>query len=207
MRKSTVMFLLPLLFAALSVRAAEMFEDYPRKIALGYVADEVNMRYWFVPGWGLDVNGGITRQSQRQHADDSVVISNDHADAAGYSFGVAGLRALKTFDYFNLNLKAGFSFSYENAHNDPEGPNNMTSQVQRDYSLHVGPEVEVKVPYLSRLVIVSSIQAAFRVTTARTMAEGVGGNTLTRNKSKVFSLQGDSNTLDEFFHLGIRYYF
>lgn len=212
MKKPAVAFALLLLLAAVPLRAAEMFETYPKHFALGYIvdpngADAANGRYWFNPNWALDLSAGIVHHNELSSVDDGVVLARDHSNSEGYSLAIAAVRALKNYEYFSLNLKAGATYAHSKTYTDPEGPNNNTSERIRNFSLIVGPEVEIKVPYVSRLVIVTSVLAAYRVRKTDSEAADIAGTTFTKNKTYDFSLQNDGNSLDRLFHLGIRYYF
>lgn len=206
MRKSIV-FVVSLLLGGSSVMAAEMFEAYPKKFALGWVADEANARYWFTPAWGLDASLSLNDEDINQKSDDGITKAEDRADANAYAVSLAALRTLKSHPYFDLNLKAGVTFARSTENDDPEGPNNSARAEMKRYSVHIGPEVEVKVPYFSRFVIVSSLRAEYTVEKESVYTESVGGPTTVSAKTKNFSLSSGDNSLDEFFRLGIRYYF
>lgn len=206
MRKAIV-FVVSLLLGGSSVMAAEMFEDYPKRFALGWVADEANARYWFTPGWGLDASLGLDDVSARQKSDDGVVKSEDWQKGSGYAISLAALRNIKRHPYFDFNIKAGATYARETDSEDPEGPNNSARADSKRCSVHIGPEVEVKVPYFSRFVIVSSLRAEYTVEKESVYTENVFGPTTVSQKTKSFSLSSGDNSLDEFFRLGIRYYF
>src|SRR5690349_2669668 len=146
MRKSIAALLMPCVLACLPVQAHEMFESYPKQFALGYVEDQVNLRYWFNPTWALDMTGRLSDTRSTSKFDDGVVIARDTADSNGYTVGFAAVRALKSFTYLDLNLKAGFSYSSGTTKSNPEGPNNAATQRTRSQSVFIGPEVEIKVP-------------------------------------------------------------
>lgn len=207
MKRSAVMFILPLLAAVSPLPAAEMFEAYPKKWALGYVADEVNVRYWFNPAWGLEAGVGLAANKARARSDDGVVASDDRANTHGHSLTVAGLRGVKNWEYLDVNLRAGFTYDTETATTDPEGPNNSERIEAKRYAFSFGPEAEIKVPFFSRLVIVSSIQAVYEINKQRAYVESIAGPTTTRQEARTFAFQDEGGTLDEFFHLGVRYYF
>lgn len=207
MKRSAILFLLPLLVAAFSARAAEMFEAYPKAFSLGYVSDQVNARYWFTPAWGLDMGVGVTNSNAKARTDDGVINAVDRSNSGSYSLSLAVVRTIRHFEYFDLNLKAGAGYSRGRDHADPEGPNNSSEEVTTTRSVFVGPEVEIKVPYFSRLVIITSIQAAYVVEKAKGVTESVAGTTLTEEKSRTFTFRSDGNSIDELVHIGVRYYF
>ena len=207
MKKAAVALLILGSLGCLPLHAGEMFEDYPKHFALGWVDDLANARYWFNPAWALDMTATVDDLNATQKYDDGVVIARDEADTSSYTLGFAAVRSLKSFHYFDLNLKGGFLYSSGKGKSDPEGPNNKSTTDLSGRSLFVGPEVEIKIPHLSRLVIVSSLQLTYSVHKASTKTETIGGVVSVKNEQKSFGLESDENSLDEFMHLGIRYYF
>jgi hypothetical protein len=207
MRKSAVLFLIPLLFSVFPAHAAQMFEAYPKHIALGYVDDELNLRYWFDPAWGVDMSVQLEDRRASEKFDDGVVTASDRVDFESYTLGVAAVRTFKNYEYFDLNFKAGVTYSSGDAHSNPEGPNNTSTAEFTTYTFYIGPEVEIRVPYFSRFVIVTSFRASWTNDKQTTTAENPFGTESTREESKEFDLQGDENSLRDFTHVGIRYYF
>lgn len=207
MQKYTVVLVVALLITAPAAQASEMFEAYPKQYAVGYVSDELNLRYWVNPTWGLDANVSLSDQNTTDNTDDGIVQATDTQDSNSYSISVAAVRSVKSYEYFDLNLKAGVGYSHGKSHSDPEGPNNSARETTKSYSLYIGPEVEIKLPYFSRLVLVSSIQAVYLVEKDNVVQEDIAGTTTSSRESKTFGLQSEGDSLNSLFHIGLRYYF
>lgn len=193
---------------ACPVQASEMFSEYPKRFAIGYDSSPL-VRYWFTETWGLDIRPNYRISDDATNDSYSTYSSTSDSESGTYFLQVNGVYQMKSFSYADYNLMFGVSYEeryskYTNTDYTPSGYHYNSSSRLHAWRVLFGPEVEVKVPFYSRLRVSASILANYTRSKDRYASSS---SVLSTTRSTRFSIDSDGNSLDGLMHVGLRYYF